>query len=99
MGRPIAGQYHVPVNIRPAWALIDAETMSMQIGDKVYGKPESCNMWPPAPRLTRDDFWKILENHGPVNVRQFVDKAYIKLATPYKRMRTIRMKFLESKSQ
>lgn len=95
MGRPIAGQYRVPLRGQSGWATIDAEDMTVRVGHQVFGVPEIINARPMFVRLTREAFWRILDRSEPVSVEPWLAHAHINLRHLYLGRRIIRLSLLD----
>lgn len=92
MGRPIAGQYRVPVSGMDVIASIDPERMTMQIGDELFEKPSMARLGLRIYRLNGDGFWNALHDGEPKEVeKQNADSAYIYLKNPIKGKMIIKM--------
>lgn len=98
MGRPIAGQYRVPLRDKRGLAVIDAAMMTAHIGDRRFGYP----VFPDATRnmISEDVFWQILRDCKPMHVKDSDSRVYIKLEKPWKNgVQVIRMNLVYEDEQ
>lgn len=100
MGRPVPDQYRVPVRESSEYAIIDAERMTVQIGDKLFEKPRYTHPRILFNPMTRARFWRILSKGDPayVNVTSD-DSVLIELGNRHRYGNLIRLFLVEPKQQ